>query len=75
MSQPCPECDIYPERVGTDRPSCRLHAAAPDLLKSAKRLLLTHGCGLVITYEGEDNECADCRDMREAIAKAESRTA
>jgi hypothetical protein len=45
----------------------RLMEASPDLLRASVRLLLTHGCGLV------DPECADCRDMRAAIAKAEGR--
>ena len=36
-----------------------------ELVEAAKRLLLTHGCPL------PPEECADCRDLRAAIAKIE----
>ena len=43
---------------------CKTHAAAPDLLESAKALFLYRGAGQIATKNAEDR-------LRAAIAKAE----
>ena len=46
----------------------RMHVALDDLLWASERLLITHGCSLIISYQGEENRCADCFGLRSAIA-------
>ena len=58
----------WPDRAAESVANARLIAAAPELLAVVDRMLLTHGCDL------PPAECADCRDARLAIAKAEGRS-